>query len=301
MKRLPTGIIVFDAIDIICISFSAGSITAYVFKKYREYRNDKQIKIRGEDPIVTELKRESPIIMISENGTPLRLPLVRCGEQIRGYSLMIKNKKLAQILMAIVNARKNQQKLRLLQEVFFHLNGLLTAATGLRFALGGSLSYVQILLIAFPSTIGGYLMGLTYAYPLASAVLPIAILFGRGIEEIPDPYEKCRIICRAAEKYHNKQLGIEMKQLDSLIEEASAALKLPLDKKPLLCVEEKLSLLQRFKLKQLIDSKKARRRVVHFNEFIKKFPECDVAPESVYQEVFGEMAEKIKVKIDSTI
>lgn len=90
-------------------------------------------------------------------------------------------------------------------------------------------------------------MGLTYAYPLVSAVLPIVILFGRGIEEIPNPYEKCRIICRAAEEYHNQQLGIEMEQLDSLIEELSAAL--PLNKKPLLCVEEKLSLLQRFKLK----------------------------------------------------
>ena len=121
-------------------------------------------------------------MMYSENGTPLRLPLVKGGDQIRGYSLMIKNKKLAKTLRAIVHARKHQTKLRLLQDIFFYLNGFLTASTGLRFALGGSLSYVQIFLIAFPSTIGGYLMGLTYAYRLASALLPIAILFGRGIE-----------------------------------------------------------------------------------------------------------------------
>ena len=44
------------------------------------------------------------------------------------------------------------------------------------------------------------------AYPLVSTVLPIAILFGRGIEDIPDPYEKCKFICKAAEEYQNQQL-----------------------------------------------------------------------------------------------
>jgi hypothetical protein len=39
MKRLHTGLIVLDTIDIICISFSAGSVIAYLVKIYRKYKN----------------------------------------------------------------------------------------------------------------------------------------------------------------------------------------------------------------------------------------------------------------------
>lgn len=282
MKRLHTGSIILDGIDILCISFSAGSILAYGFKTYRNHRT---MKITGEDPIVNELRRKSPISMISEKGKPLKLPLMRGGEEIRGLSLVIKNQKLAQIIMAIVNARKNQKKLRLVQNVLFILNVLLTNSTGLRIAAAGSLDYTQIMLIAFPATIGGFMMGTICAYPLASAVLPIAILFGRGIEDIPDPSEKCRLICKVAEEYHNRQLMSDMENINSLVEDAAAALELPIDKTPLLCVEEPLSLLERYKLKQVIKSVKAQKRVQHFSEFIKKFPECDADPETVYQEV----------------
>lgn len=54
MKRLHTGVIILDGLDILCISFSAGSMIAYGYKKYRNYR---RIKITGEDPIVDELKK----------------------------------------------------------------------------------------------------------------------------------------------------------------------------------------------------------------------------------------------------
>ena len=77
-------------------------------------------------------------------------------------------------------------------------------------------------------------MATIYSHPLASALLPLAILFGRGIEDIPDPYEKCRLICKVAEEYHNKQLMLEMKNLNSLLEDAAAALQLPIDEVPLL-------------------------------------------------------------------
>ena len=87
---------------------------------------------------------------------------------------------------------------------------------------------------------------------------------------------------------------MKMENLNSLVEEAAAALQLPLDKVPLLCVEEKLSLLQGYKLKALIKSAKAKKRVQHFSEFIKKFPECDADPEAVYNEIFNSN-EKIKL------
>ena len=60
-------------------------------------------------------------------------------------------------------------------------------------------------------------MATIYIHLLASAVLPIAILFGRGIEDITDPYEKCRLICKSAEEYHNQQLMLEMENLNSLV------------------------------------------------------------------------------------
>ena len=249
-----------------------------------------QKKKKKEDPLVTELKENSSVIMFSEGGKPLKLPLFRGGDgqKLKGFSLVIKNKRLANLVIAIVNAKRKQKQLRLIRVFFIAFNALLTSNVGLRFAVGGSLNYVQFILIAFPSTIGGVIVGLVTENPLATVLLPLAVLYGRGIEDIPDPYEKCRTLCKAAEEFHNKQLTIEMKELNSIVEEASAALKLPIDKVPLLCVEEKLSLLQRYKLRQLIESEKARKRVQHFSEFIKKFPECNPNPESVYEQIVGD-------------
>ena len=292
MKRLPTGVILLDWIDILCLSFSGGSMIAYVYKKYKDRR---RIKITGEDPIISELKKKSPIQMFPEKGKPLKLPLMRGGDRIRGISVVIKNKKIAKILMAIIYAKSSQKKLKFLQNFLIIMNGILTTSTGFRIATGGSLSYVQIILIAFPSTIGGFLLGTISEYPVASALLPIAILFGRGIEDVPDPYEKCRLLCKVAEEYHNKQLMLEMENFRSLVEDASDALQLPLDQVSLLCVEEKLSLLERFKLKEVIKSAKARKRVQHFSDFIKKFSECDADPETVFQEIM-ETGQRISVK-----
>jgi len=68
------------------------------------------------------------------------------------------------------------------------------------------------------------------------------------------------------------------------------------DKVHLLCVEEKLSLLQRYKLRQLIKSEKARKRVQDFSEFIKKFPECDADPEAVYEQIVEKIYSPIRKK-----
>ena len=167
----------------------------------------------------------------------MKLPLVRGGDQ-NELTLVIKNKKLANLLITIIHAKKIEKQLRLLRIFFYTLNQLLTFSVGLRFAIGGSMDYTQFILIAFPSTVGGFLMGLAITNPLASVLLPLAILYGRGIEDIPDPYEKWKVICKVAEEFHNKQLGIDMKKLNSLVEDASTALQLPLDKVHLLCVEE---------------------------------------------------------------
>lgn len=288
MKRLHTGLIVFDTLDIICISFFMGSTVACLVKKYRKTR-----KTKGQDPIVTELKEKAPITMVSEDSKPLKLPLVRGGEEksLKGFSLVFKNKKLALFIRAIITAKRKQKQLRFLRLCLLTINGLLTSSVGLRFAVGGSLDYTQFILIGFPSTLGGFMLGLVSANPVFSLLLPLVILYGRDIEDIPDPYEKCKAFCKVAEQFHNKQLALEIQNLNSLVEDASTALQLPLDQVPLLCVEEKLSLLQRYKLKQLIQSEKARKRVQYFNEFIKKFPECDVDSEGAYKEIIGKIVE----------
>lgn len=281
MKRLHTGVILLDTIDIICISVSSGSLIAYLVKISRKYKRN-----RGEDPIIMELKKKSPITMVSESGKPVKLPLVRGGDdKIKGVSLLIKNKKLRNIVITIFHTKRKQKQLRLLREFFVLFNALLTSGFGLRFAVGGSLNYTQVILIALPSTVGGFLVGLASAYPIFSVLVPLGILYGRGIEHIPDPYEKCRVICKAVEEYHNRQLAIEMENFNSLVEDASTALQLPLDKIPLVCVEEKLSLLQRYKLKEVIKSAKAQKRVQHFSEFIKKFPECGPDTEALKEKI----------------
>jgi hypothetical protein len=284
MKKFRDGRILFDAVDIFCVCFSTGSLIAYAVRRYHNWR---RIKITGEDIIVTELKKKSPINVFSEKGNPLKFPIIRGGDEIQIFSMTIKSKKLLQIMTAIINARETQKKLKLLRYFLFILNGLLTTSTGLRIAVGGSLTFTQIILIALPATAGGFLMGTISAYPLASTLLPMLILFGRGIEDVPDPQEKCRLMCKAAENYHNKQLMVEMKNLDSRLVDAAAALQLPVNEVPLVCTEQPFSLLERYKLKAVIKNGKLRERTEHFRKFMKGFPECGADPKTVYQEVIG--------------
>jgi hypothetical protein len=285
MKRYSTGILVLDGYDILCVSFFAGSLLAYIFKRYKNYT-----KITSKDMLVDELKKKSPINILSQKENVLQLPLMRGGANVRGFSLMIKSKKLARILMAIVNAKKNQKKLRLLQVILFTFNELLASSTGCLITANGSLTYSQISLIVFSSGAGGFILGILCPYIF---LLPLGLLIARGTETIPDPYERCRLICKAAEKYHNRQMILEMKNLDSLLVDPS--LQLSMNEVPLLCIEQPLSLLERYKLKQIIKTTKVQERAQHFSEFIKKFSECDADAEAVYQEVMGNI-QKIPIE-----
>ncbi len=179
--------------------------------------------------------------------------------------------------MAIVYAKKKQRQLKFLSQFFFILNSILTSSLGLRIAVGGSLDYTQFLLFMFPSTIGGFLMGTLMEYLILGVLTPLAIFYSREIEDIKDPYETCRAFCKAAEEYHNRQVMMEMKNLNSIVEDVATELQLPVDKVPLLSeiefpfrsVEQKFSLLERFKLKELLRSQKTHQRVQHFSKFIK--------------------------------
>lgn len=294
MKRYYSGRILLDAVDIVCLSFSAGATIAYSVRKYKERRN------RIEDPLVTELRTKSSLIVpISATNKPIKLPLtrksplarLRGGNQLQIWSLVIKSKRLSKLLRAIVEAKKGQKIFRLLQINFAILNALLATRVGISVGVAGSLDWTQILLIAVPGTAGGFFAGLVMANPVAAIILPLVILRGRGIEDVPDAYERCRFLCKAAEQYHNKELLIQMQELGSIVDDTSSALGLPLDKVPLVCVEEKLSLLERFKLRQVIKSAKAKGRVQEFSTFIKQFPECNPEPETVYNEIIRKVTE----------
>ena len=76
------------------------------------------------------------------------------------------------------------------------------------------------------------------------------------------------------------------------MEDVAAALQLPIDEVHLLCTEQPLLLLEHYKFKEIIKSEKAGKRVQHFSEFIKKFPECGANPDDVYNEV----VEKVKIR-----
>jgi len=177
----------------------------------------------------------------------------------------------------------------------FLTNSLLTKNLGLVIAAGGSLEFTQILFIAMPSTIAGYLIGSICAYPIIPVLIPLAILFGRGVEDISDPLqEKCRLLCKVAEQYHNKELNLKMENLGSAVEKVGTQLQPPSDKLHLVCTEQPLPLLQRYKLKLIIKSQQAQKRVEYFSEFIKKSPEWNADPTLVYEEIL-ELKEKVKI------
>jgi hypothetical protein len=239
------------------------------------------------------LEDSEPMILFSTDGNPRKLPVFR-GGQLDGISFTIKSKKFADFLKKFLETKRNQKLVKLLQIFFVRINQLLTSGVGVRFAIGGCLGYTQIILLTVSGSVGGFLVGQIIENPLPTMLLPLIIMFGRKIEEIPDPYEKCKLLCQVAEDFHNKEHLIEMKQLNSLVEETAMKLKLPLDKVPLLsveCVKDEFSILQRFKLRQLIENAKVKKRVMHFHEFIKKFPECSVDLEEICQEVVEKIPE----------
>lgn len=254
IKRLTTGLIIFDRIDIVLISISLGATVAYLKDRYG--------KVKTVDPIVAELKRESPLIIpVNVDGTPMKpiKPiLVRGGEEFYIHSIVVKSKKLAALVAALLRFNRKYKKMRLVRFHLAVLNAFLTYNFGLRFAAGGSVDYVQVILLVFPSSIVGYAVQQAINNPLITILGPLGLVFGRSIETISekDPVERCRLLCKYAEEYHNKEILIEMKKFHSTIKEAPVELAVSLE-----CVEDKILLLERFKLRELIKSEKTKKKV----------------------------------------
>lgn len=76
---------------------------------FRDFQNKYALLVKLEIIKVLSrdsLKKKSSIRMFSENDKPLKLPLIRVRDRPRRFSLVIKNKKLARILRAILIVAK---------------------------------------------------------------------------------------------------------------------------------------------------------------------------------------------------
>jgi hypothetical protein len=297
MKKLYSGKLVLDRIDIVLISYTIGYSLSYVIRKYNN--NKKRTLDPSLDPIINELKGKCRVVAVCIDGTPY-VPTMRGGgdgeqEVIKGFSLIIKNKRLAAIAVHIINIRRRQKLFEFIQLNLSFLNSLLSTNLGIHLCSGGNSSYIEIILLILPSSIGGFIMDqiLKQNVPLVGLFIPIAIFYGREVEIIHDPAAKCRVLCQAAAEYHNKKYAIEMQQTVlenipkiNIFESFESEF-------PFLCVEDRLSLLQRFKLRS--NNFKNQKQVTYFRDFIKKFPECQANARAVYEEIFA------KTDIDSEI
>ena len=132
--------------------------------------------------MIRELKEKSAIIMRSETGKPLKLPLIRGGDFVLAkgfalYHIIIKNKKFANLVWAIVKAKRNQNRLMLVRYFFIILDKVLRKSVGLIFTVDKSYDYIQIFMLTFPATIGGFLVGATTAcISLSDCFAPISLL-----------------------------------------------------------------------------------------------------------------------------
>lgn len=177
----------------------------------------------------------------------MKTTLVRGGDEVSVLLFVLRNRRVAKIFKAIIERKKKQKQLKLLSDFLFILNILLSKSVGLKITATGWLAYTQIILIDFPSTIDGFLLIQLISEQLIGVFMPLVILAGRCIKQIPILYfdEECR--CISVIEYHNKQLMAEIKNLNSLLEDTAEKLHLPIDKVPLFplsCHEQPLSLVE---------------------------------------------------------
>ena len=294
MRRYrATGSLELDILDVILLAWVAGGTLSFLSRqiKNRKFRRQKR------DSLAIDLERQSRSLMITEQGKAIPVATISKisggAEANKGASLfqaMVKNRRFARFLRLLLVAKEKERQFKLLRIFFFTFNSILTTG-GIRVAVGGNLDLVQLILIIFPSSLAGFILERLIENPVVTVMLPITALYARGIEDIDDTSEKCRQICQAAEKIHNKRMLMEMKEIVAPDETQAMPFSVPSESAAIECVESKLSLTQRYRLKQLLKGEKTRRQVQHFSEFIKKFPECDPNEELVSQEIMQRISE----------
>lgn len=267
MKIYPNGLIILNAVDIICFGLILGYSTARIIKMLNKYYLNK-----FEDPLVSELKKISPIKEIKKY-KPLNIPvryLPRGGQLppgLRGFLLDIKNK---QMIVYMLKITKRIRELKRVRTALIFLNVLLFKKLGIAFVAGGSITHLRLIVLVSTSSTIGALLGLMVAPDGFIFLLgPILTLISRSKYVSSETLNRCRLLCEAVEQYYNKKLETEMKSFTTGLETPFSANS---EQGPFQCTSGG-KLYQRY----LENAEKIKNQVQNFNKFKEKFPECSDA------------------------
>ena len=289
MKVYPNGLIILDATDIICLGVILGYSTTTIVKLLKTYYSNK-----NEDPLVSDLKRLSPV-KEKEKNKPLKVPIryfPRGGQLppgLKRISVFIKNKQLGKLVVILLRVTKKIRELKRVKSALILLNVLLFRKLGLAFAAGGSITHIHILLfVTTSSTAGALLALLSAAGGFIFVLAPLLTLISRYEFISSETVNRCRLLCEAAQEYHNKKLGIEMK---SFAQEMETSLSLTSDEGPLQCTGEG-KLYQRYKEGQ----EYLNNQVNNFNKIKNRFSECNDETADEINEKIQKISQKVRTE-----
>lgn len=286
MKIYPNGLIILDAVDIICLGLLLGYSTVRIIKMLNKYYSNK-----SEDPLVSELKKISPAKEIKED-KPLNVPVryfTRGGQLppgLKGFLLDVKSKQIGRLIVYLLKITKRMRELKRVRTVIVFLNILLFKKLGIAFAAGGSITHFRlIVLVSTSSTIGALLALIATPGGFIFVLGPILTLIIRS-EYLPiETVNRCRLLCEAVEQYYNKKLELEMKSFTPGLE---TPFSVNSEQGPFQCTGEgKLS--QRY----LKNKEKIEKQVQYFNKFKDKFPECNDATVGDIKSEIGEISNNL--------
>lgn len=270
MKIYPNGLIILDAVDIICLGLLLGYSTARIIKMLNKYYSNK-----SKDPLVSELKKISPVKEIKKD-KPLNVNVryfPRGGELppgLKGFLLDITDRRIGELIVYLLKITKRMRELKRVRTAIVFLNVLLFKKLGIAFAAGGSITHFRlIVLVSTSSTIGALLALMATPGGFIFVLGPILTLITRS-EYVPiETINRCQLLCEAVEKYYNKKLELEMKSFTPGLE---TPFSVNSEQGPFQCTGEG-KLYQRY----LKDKEKIENQVQYFNEFKDKLPECNGA------------------------
>jgi hypothetical protein len=163
---------------------------------------------------------KSGLIMHSETGIPVKVPVFRGGDEnhkeIIMRSFIMHNKILTGLFNIIMREKSTEKHFLLVRLFFIGLQGFFNSrlfGIGLApFVFPGITprSMIWTFFYAVPGSLSGFLVSRFNPNTYAMIALPILVMAGRGIEYVPDPTIICRILCEHAAVFDNSQIKIKM-------------------------------------------------------------------------------------------
>ena len=290
MKVYPNGLIIFDAIDIVCLGFIMGFSTTKIIKILKKYYSS-----RNEDRLITDLKRRSRLKKSSKY-EPLDSSVryfPRGGQVLppglKMIVILIKNRQFGKLIVYLLRVTKRIRQLKRVKAALICLNVLFFKKLGFAFAAGGSITHLEVFIfVTTSSTAGSLLALLTAPSGYLFVLVPILTLIGR-YEFIPaETLDRCRLLYEAAREYHNKELGIEMGKFSKAMETKS---DFNSEQGPFECTSERTLYKRHLKNQEYRNN-----RVGNFEKIRKRFLECNNETEDQIKQKVQKMTEKIRVE-----